>query len=162
MLKIDIHYRDRAILYRNDHGHFADISESAGPAIMERHSSRGAAFADYDNDGNVEVLVNNQNEPPSLMRQTQAPLNHWITLRLEGVHSNRSALGARVRITAGDLTQIAEVRSGGSYLSQNDLRLHFGLGGHLKVDRIEITWPGSAQQIETDIRADRVLVIRQR
>jgi hypothetical protein len=161
-LKIDIHYRDRAIVYHNDHGHFFDVSESAGPAILERHSSRGAAFADYDNDGNVEVLVNNQNEPPSLIRQRQAPSNHWITLRLEGVRSNRSALGARVRIIAGDLEQVAEVRSGGSYLSQNDLRLHFGLGAHSKIDRIEIDWPGNGRQIERDIPSDRAIVIRQR
>jgi enediyne biosynthesis protein E4 len=161
-LKIDIHYRDRAILYHNDHAHFIDISESAGPAIMERHSSRGAAFADYDNDGNVEVLVNNQNEPPSLIRQPQTPSNHWITLRLEGVRANRSALGARVRVIAGDLTQTAEVRSGGGYLSQSDLRLHFGLGSHAKIDRIEIAWPGKTQQVETDVRPDRVVVIRQR
>jgi len=161
-LKIDIHYRDRAILYRNEHGRFVDISDSAGPAIAERHPSRGAAFADYDNDGNVEVLVNNQNEPPSLFRKTKPNANHWVTLRLEGVRANRSAIGAKVRVVAGDLAQFAEVRSGGSYLSQNDLRLHFGLGGHTKIDRVEITWPGGARQVETDVAVDRVTVIRQR
>jgi len=161
-LKIDIHYRDRAILYRNERGRFVDISESAGPAIAERHASRGAAFADYDNDGNVEVVVNNQNELPSLFRKTKPNANHWATLRLEGVRANRSAIGAKVRIVAGDLAQFAEVRSGGSYLSQNDLRLHFGLGGHAKIDRVEITWPGGARQVETDVADDRVAVIRQR
>lgn len=161
-LKIDIHYRDRAILYRNDHGRFVDISESSGPAILERHSSRGAAFADYYNDGNVEVLVNNQNEPPSLIRNAKPSSNHWITLSLEGVHSNRSAIGARVRVIAGDLAQFAEVRSGGSYLSQNDLRLHFGLGDHAKVDRVEITWPGGGKQVESGLEADRVVRIRER
>jgi hypothetical protein len=165
-LKIDIHYRDRAILYRNDHGKFVDISESAGPGIMDRHSSRGLAFADYDNDGSVEALVNNQNEAPSLLRlakpSDRGPANHWIELKLEGVKSNRSAIGARVRVTAGGLVQTAEVRSGGSYLSQSDLRLHFGLGGAAKVDKIEITWPAGGKQTETALPADQIIAIRER
>jgi hypothetical protein len=158
-LKLDIHYKERAILYRNDHGKFVDISEAAGPGIGERHSSRGAAFADYDNDGAVEVLVNNQNEPPSLLRQVVRPANHWVILKLQGVKANRSAIGARVRIVAGDVTQTAEVRSGGSYLSQSDLRLHFGLGAATKIDRIEIIWPGGRTQTETNFSADKVLTI---
>ncbi len=97
-LKIDIHYRERAILYRNERGRFVDISENAGPGIREPHASRGAAFADYDNDGGVEVVVNNQNEPPSLLRQPSRGTNHWLTLKLEGVKANRSAIGARVKI----------------------------------------------------------------
>jgi enediyne biosynthesis protein E4 len=161
-LKIDIQYRERAILYRNDHGKFIDISESAGPAIQERHSSRGLAFADYDNDGSVEVIVNNQNEAPALLRLARKPSNHWIEVKLEGVKSNRSAIGARVRVTAGGFVQTAEVRSGGSYLSQSDLRLHFGLGGAAKVDRIEISWPGGGTQTETGLAADRIVAIRER
>lgn len=161
-LKIDIHYRDRAILYRNNHGKFVDISESAGPGILEKHSSRGLAFADYDNDGSVEAVVNNQNEPPSLLRLSEKPLNHWIELKLEGVTANRSAIGARVRVTSGGLVQTAEVRSGGSYLSQSDLRLHFGLGSAVKVDKVEIAWPGGGRQVESDLRADRIAAIRQR
>jgi enediyne biosynthesis protein E4 len=161
-LNIDIRYRERAILYRNERGRFVDISESSGPGIVEKHSSRGAAFGDYDNDGAVEVLVNNQNETPSLLRQAVKPANHWIALKLEGVKANRSAIGARVRITAGSLTQTGEVRSGGSYLSQNDLRLHFGLGGETKVDKVEIIWPGGAHQVETGLEVDRVAAFRER
>jgi enediyne biosynthesis protein E4 len=161
-LKIDIHYRERAILYHNDHHKFVDISESAGPGILENHSSRGLAFADYDNDGSVEALVNNQNEAPSLLRLAHKSPNHWIELKLEGVKSNRSAIGARVRVTAGGLVQTAEVRSGGSYLSQSDLRLHFGLGGAIKVDKVEIGWPGGARQVESALAADRVVAIRER
>ena len=160
-LNIDIHYKERAILYHNDHGKFADVSEHSGPGIAERHSSRGAAFGDYDNDGNVEVLVNNQNEPPSLLRQGAKPTNHWIILKLEGTHVNRSAIGARARITAGAITQVAEVRSGGSFLSQSDLRLHFGLGGATKVDRIEVVWPGGATQVLAGVQADKVTTIRE-
>jgi len=163
-LNIDIRYRERAILYANNHGKFTDISESAGPAILAPHSSRGVAFADYDNDGLVEILVNNQNEPPSLLRtrETADTHNHWITLRLEGVRANRSAIGAQVRVTAGSLVQTAEVRSGGSYLSQSDLRLHFGLGSESKIDKVEITWPGGPHQIEMDLAVDRVTSIREK
>jgi hypothetical protein len=162
-LKIDIRYKDRAILYRNlGNGKFSDISESAGPGILERHSARGAAFGDYDNDGAVEVLVNNQNEPPSLLKLATTPQGTWISLKLTGTRSNRSAIGARVRLTAGGRTQTGEVRSGGSYLSQNDFRLHFGLGQAKTVDRIEILWPSGMRQVETKVVANRVVAIHER
>ncbi len=161
-LHIDIRYRERAILYRNERGRFVDISESAGPAILEAHASRGLAFADYDNDGAVEALINNQNEPPSLLKLAAPVRNHWIELQLEGVKANRSAIGARVQLTAAGTTQTAEVRSGGSYLSQSDPRLHFGLGTAEKADRVEIVWPGGAKQVETGLAADRIVKIRER
>ncbi len=107
------------------------------------------------------MIVNNQNEAPSLLRQTVRPSNHWVGLKLEGVRANRSAIGARVTVTAGSLRQTAEVRSGGSYLSQNDLRLHFGLGSRTTVDRIEVVWPGGGQQVQTKVTADRVIMIRE-
>jgi hypothetical protein len=165
-LGIDVRYKDRAILYHNTgKGKFVDISESAGPGILERHSARGAAFGDYDNDGNVEVLVNNQNEPPSLLKQSGKPAGNWVLLKLVGVKSNRSAIGARVRITAGGLTQIGEVRSGGSYLSQSDLRLHFGLGTAQRIDRLEIRWPSGppqVEQLEKNLPVNRVITIREK
>jgi hypothetical protein len=162
-LGTDIHYKDRAILYRNQGGgKFSDISESAGPGILERHPARGAAFADYDNDGLIEVLINNQNEPPSLLKQATRPANHWILLQLTGSRSNRSALGAKVKVTAGGRTQSDEVRSGGSYLSQNDLRLHFGLGAAQKIDRIEIEWPSGLRQTLRDVPADQVVQIEEK
>ncbi|MBV9266994.1 MAG: CRTAC1 family protein, partial [Acidobacteriaceae bacterium] len=156
-LGIDIHYKDRAILYRNlGNGKLRDIA-----AFEERHSSRGAAFGDIDNDGAIEIAINNQNEPPSLFKQTTTPPGHWVLLKLIGTRSNRSAIGARVRVTANGLTQTDEVRSGGSYLSQNDLRLHFGLGSATKIDKIEITWPSCKRQILVNQPADRVLAIRE-
>lgn len=161
-LHIDIHYKDRAILYRNlGNGHFQDISTSAGPGLIEKHSSRGAAFADYDNDGLVEIAINNQNEAPSVLKQTTRPSNHWIILQLIGTVSNRSAIGAQVKLTTSGQTQIDEIRSGGSYLSQNDLRLHFGLGCTAKVDRLEIRWPSGIRQQLVDLPADRVTQIRE-
>jgi hypothetical protein len=162
-LHIDIHYKDHAILYQNlGNGKFIDVTSQAGSAFAERHASRGAAFADIDNDGAVEVAVNNQNEPPSLLKQTAAPPGHWIILRLIGTRSNRSAIGARVRITAGGHSQVDEIRSGGSYLSQNDLRLHFGLGQAASIDTIEIAWPSGARQVLRAQPSDRVLAITEK
>ena len=160
-LGIDVTHKQRPILYRNrGGGRFDDVSESAGPAMLARHSSRGAAFADLDNDGSVEVVVNHQNEAPSLLRNAAPPKDrNWIILKLNGTRSNRSAIGARVAIEAGGLRQTAEVRGGGSYLSQNDLRLHFGLGAASKVDRIEIRWPSGAVQVLTNATARQVLAI---
>jgi len=129
--------------------------------VLERHSARGAAFGDYDNDGLIEVLINNQNEPPSLLKQASRPPNHWVLVKLTGARSNRSALGAKVKLTAGGRSQFDEVRSGGSYLSQSDLRLHFGLGQAPRVDRIEIEWPSGARQVLRDVPADRIIPIEE-
>jgi hypothetical protein len=105
--------------------------------------------------------VNNQNEPPSLLKAARKPAGNWIILKLEGTRSNRSAIGARVRLTAGGRTQLDEVRSGGSYLSQNDLRLHFGLDAATAIDRIEIDWPSGGHQEERNAGLNRVLSIRE-
>ncbi len=162
-LNIHIRYKQRAIFYRNaGNGKLQDISETAGPAILEKRSARGAAFGDYDNDGAVEVLVNNQNEAPSLFKLARKPPGNWLLLKLEGTKANRSAIGAVVRLTAGGLTQSKMVRSGGSYISQNDLRLHFGLGTNPRADRIEIHWPGGSRQTEENIEANRIVAIRQK
>ncbi len=161
-LGIDVRYRDRAILCRNlGNGKFADISERAGAALLERHSSRGVAFGDYDNDGDVDLVINHQNEPPSLLRNDLKGGGHWLELRLTGGRSNRSGIGARVRIGAGGREQFDEVRSGGSYLSQNDLRLHFGLGAAKKVDWIEVRWPSGQLDRLRDIPADRAIEVKE-
>jgi hypothetical protein len=162
-LNIGIRYKERLIVYRNlGNGAFEDISEHAGAAILERHSSRGAAFGDFDNDGAVEVVINNQNEAPSLLKLTRQPPGNWVILKLEGVRSNRSAIGARVSVTAGGLTQMDEVRSGGSYMSQSDLRLHFGLAQARKIDRVEIEWPSGARQVEENLDVNRVITVREK
>jgi hypothetical protein len=160
LLHTDIHYKDRAILYENLHnGKFRDISREAGSAFLERHSSRGAAFGDFDNDGSVEIAINNQNEAPTLLRQSARAPGNWIILKLTGQTSNRSAVGARVKLIADGRAQYDEVRSGGSYLSQNDLRLHFGLGAAHKVQRIEILWPSGARQVLTDQACNKIITI---
>jgi hypothetical protein len=157
-LPTDIRFRDRAILYHNTgKGTFEDISETAGPGIVVRHSARGLATGDIDNDGTLEILANNQNEPPSLWKQTRRAAGHWILLQLAGTKSNRSAIGARVTVTAGGRKQVDEVRSGGSYLSQSDLRLHFGLGEAARIESVEVRWPSGAQTVLKDVGVDRVV-----
>ena len=157
-----LRFRQRAILYHNlRDGRFADISAQAGPGIAAVHSARGLAVGDVDNDGALEILTNNQGEAPSLLRLATRPPGNWVLLKLTGTVSNRSAIGARVRLTAGGMTQTAEVRSGGSYLSQSDLRLHFGLGAATRIDRIEIDWPSGAKTDRRDLEANRIQTIEE-
>jgi enediyne biosynthesis protein E4 len=161
-LGIDIRFRDRAILYHNmGKGRFQDISETAGSAVRNRHSARGLAIGDIDNDGTLEVLINNQNEPPSLWKEARRAPGHWLLIRLIGSKSNRSAIGARVKLTAAGRTQTDELRSGGSYLSQNDLRLHFGLGTAAKADLIRVRWPAGSETVLENVAADQILTIRE-
>ncbi|HKX31603.1 MAG TPA: CRTAC1 family protein [Blastocatellia bacterium] len=136
-------YRNPRLVYRNlGQGRFEDVSALAGPGIAERKSSRGAAFGDFDNDGDIDLLVMNMGEGPSLLRNDLPPAaGHWINLRLEGTKSNRSAIGAVVSVEAAGRVRTEPVLSQSSYLSQNDLRLHFGLGGATRVDRITVRWP---------------------
>jgi enediyne biosynthesis protein E4 len=161
-LHIDIHYKDRAILYRNlGDGKFQDVSLQSGPALQEKHSARGVAFGDIDNDGALEIAINNQNEPPSLLKDAVQAPGHWLILKMTGTRSNRSAIGAQVKLLAGGHWQLGEVRSGGSYLSQNDLRLHFGLGAAGKVDKLEITWPSGIKQSLGNQRTDQILSVKE-
>jgi hypothetical protein len=144
-------YRERKVLYRNlGNGKFSDVSLSSGPGILEKVPGRGCAFGDFDNDGDLDVLVNCVNDVPQLLRCDQAPGNNWIKVKTVGVKSNRSGIGARIYCeTEGGHRQMDEVRSGGSYLSQSDLRVHFGLG-KAAFANLEIRWPSGA--------VDRILV----
>lgn len=155
-------YRQRKVVYRNlGTGRFSDASHSLGPAVLERHAARGAAFGDFDNDGDVDVVVNNVNEPPSLYRRDTSRKERWIKFKLRGVRSNRSAIGARVEIRCGFRRQIDEVRSGGSYISQSDLRLHFGLGEARQVDEASIRWPSGARDTLHALAPNRLYVIEE-
>src|SRR5262249_57228728 len=128
-------------------GRFKDVSDQMGPGITEKFSSRGAAFGDYDNDGDLDVLVLNLSDPPSLLRNDGGNAKNWIKIKLIGTQCNRTAIGARVRVVTGNHSQIDEVRSGGSVMSQSDLRLHFGLGKSQVVDLLEVRWP-TTQKVE--------------
>jgi hypothetical protein len=133
-----------------------------GPGISERFSSRGAAFGDYDNDGDIDVLILNMNDLPSLLRNDGGNSKHWIKIKLIGTRCNRTAVGARVRVTTGTHIQMDEVHGGSSVMSQSDLRLHFGLGRSQIVDLIEVKWP-TTQKIErfTKVKANQILTIRE-
>jgi hypothetical protein len=135
-------YRNPRLVYRNlGDGKFEDVSAMSGPAVSAAHSSRGAAFADFDNDGDVDVAIMNMDEAPSLARNDYTGTNRWIKVTLEGTKSNRSAIGANVTVVIGEIRQTAPVTSQTSYLSANDPRLHFGIGEALSVDRIVVRWP---------------------
>jgi hypothetical protein len=135
-------FKEPRIIYRNlGNGKFKDVSAQMGPGITERFSSRGCALGDYDNDGDVDVLVLNMNDRPSLLRNDGGNRNNWIKIKLLGTRCNRTAIGARVKVVTGKHIQIDEVHSGTSVMSQGDLRLHFGLGQAKVVDLIEVRWP---------------------
>jgi len=152
-------YRQRRILYRNGGaGKFTDISAAAGPAVMEKSSARGLSVGDYDNDGRPDLLITNMNERLSLLRNT-LPAGNSITLKLIGQKSNRSAIGAAVRVTTGKRSLTGEVRSGSTFMSQSDFRLQFGLGIALKADAVEVQWPGGALEKLGPIAAGRIVAI---
>lgn len=154
-------YRNPRLVYRNlGAGRFEDVSAQAGPGIADQRSSRGAAFGDFDNDGDIDVLVMNMGEIPSLLRnELPASSGHWVQLRLEGTKSNRSAIGAIVRLEATGQTQTKAVLSQSSYVSQNDLRLHFGLGRTTRIDRIKVQWPSGLVEEFPGAPADAFLLL---
>jgi hypothetical protein len=151
-------YAQRKVVYRNGrNGRFEDVTERLGPPLTTPRAGRGAAFGDYDNDGDVDVVVTNVHDRPDLFRLDTSRKQHWLLLKLVGTRSNRSAIGARVRAVRGTLVQVDEVRGGGSYISQNDLRVHFGLGEAARVDRVEVRWPSGLDESWPDVAADRIL-----
>jgi hypothetical protein len=160
---LDAQFLFPRLIYRNlGNGKFEDVSKKMGPGVTELFSSRGCAFGDFDNDGDIDVLILNMNDYPSLLRNDGGNKNNWITLKLLGTQCNRTAIGARVRVLTGKRAQIDEVHSGASVMSQSDLRLHFGLGQSSQVDLIEVTWP-TTQKVEkfTNIPANQFLTIKE-
>jgi len=156
-------FKNPRLVYRNlGNGHFKDVSVEMGPGISEQFSSRGAAFGDYDNDGDIDVLVLNMNDLPSLLRNEGGNKQNWIKLKLVGTKCNRTAIGARARVITGKHIQLDEVHSGSSVMSQSDLRLHFGLGKAETIELIEVRWP-TTQKLETfkQVKANQILTIRE-
>ncbi len=155
-------YPQRKVLYQNlRNGSFRDITEKVGGALIEPTASRGAAFGDYDNDGDLDVVINPVNGTPALLRTDSETGNNWLTVRLQGTKSNRSGFGARLRLTAEGRTQINDARSGGSYYSQNDGRVHFGLGMATRVTRLEIAWPSGTVDTYNDLPVNRLIVCKE-
>ena len=156
----DLKYREPIHMFRNQkNGTFAEVANASGLNDGALHSRRGTAFGDIDNDGNVDVVVYNVGSPPSLFLNETKNSNHRVLFRLVGKKSNRAALGARVTVTAGTLVQMDEVRGGGSYLSSNDQRLHFGLGAEPVMKQVAIEWPSGLVERLANVAADKIYTV---
>ena len=161
-----ITYAERKLLFHNrgpGQGgvKFDEVGLRSGPGFAIKRVSRGLAVADYDNDGDVEILVTNMNDSPDLLRHARKNPRHSILVQTVGTRSNRDGIGAKVTVAAGGLTEYDEVRSGGSYLSSSDLRLHFGVGAATKIDRLEVSWPSGQKDAATNLSVERIFVVKE-
>ncbi len=152
------HVRNILLMSTGD-GKFVNVSDTSGDGLLPKLSSRGAAFDDLDNDGDVDVVILNSRREPTVLRNDSRTGNHWIQIRLQGTETNRDGVGARVTVVAGDLTQIDEVHSGRGYQSHYGMRLHFGLGRRDHVDRIEVRWIGGGVDVRQGVDPDQLLTI---
>jgi enediyne biosynthesis protein E4 len=151
----------RAVFRNLGNGTFEELIEEAGPGVAAPHCSRGCAFGDFDNDGDIDILIINLNEPPSLLRNDiSGKTNHWIKVKLEGVKSNRSAIGARVLVHYGNKTQAQAVLSQSSFFSCNDPRLHFGLGTFATAD-IDVYWPSGLHEAFKQLSANQLVTLKE-
>jgi enediyne biosynthesis protein E4 len=171
---VDAPYAERKYVYRNlRNGQFEEVTPLAGPGMMAAVAARGCAFGDYDNDGSMDVVVNCVNSPPQLLHCATTIPRNWIKIRVVGKKSNRAGIGTRITVTAPTSTQekagigkqplrqVEEVRSGGSYYSQNDLRVHFGLDAATKADQVELLWPSGTKDVFRDLPANHLYVIEE-
>jgi len=155
-------YTEEDVLMRNDGtGRFVDVADASGPYFREKYVGRGATFGDYDNDGDLDLLVVNLNDRPRLLRNDGGNRNHWLMVELWLAGGKRLALGARVTVTTGPLVQIQDAIPVRGYLSQGDHRCHFGLGAAEKADTVEIRWPDATTTVLRDVKADQVLKVTQ-
>ena len=158
----EIHYKQTNSLFHNQgNGKFVETTKLAGSGLQTPHVGRGVAFADFDNDGFTDVVVANNGDPPLLLHNSASNGNHFLNFKLVGTKSNRDAMGARIRIVAGGLSQIREIAGGGSYLSQSDLRANFGLAKATRAESVEITWPSGQRQAFHNVEADKFYLIEE-
>jgi len=155
-------YAEPKLVYRNNgRGLFENMSDSLGPDLALPRVSRAAAAGDLDNDGDLDILVSNNGQQPQLLLNEGGNANHWLEIQLVGTRSNRDSVGARVKVTSGDLVSYDQRKGGRSYQSAHDGRLHFGLGSRTKVDSIEIRWPGGLSETLRNIEVDRAITIKE-
>jgi hypothetical protein len=155
-------YRQPLQLFRNMHnGKFAEISADSGLLALPLKSARGGAYCDYDNDGDIDVVVSNIDDAPQLLENVGGNRANWLELKLVGTTSNRDAIGAAVKVVAGNSTQFQHVRAGGSFISGNDLRLHFGLADKELVDRIEIRWPSGKSETLQNVKSNQIVLVKE-
>ncbi len=157
-----ITYAERNLLFHNrGDGKFDEVGLRSGPGLAIQKVSRGLATADYDNDGDLEIVVTNMNSSPDLLRHARKNPSHSILVKTVGTRSNRDGIGTQIQVVSGGLTQYDEVKSGGSYLSSSDLRVHFGLGAATVIDRLEVRWPSGHRDIVQHPPVDRILVVKE-
>ena len=158
----EIHYKQTNMLFHNEgNGRFVETTKLAGSGFQTPYVGRGVAFADFDNDGFMDLVVANNGDPPLLLHNSGGNGNHFLNFKLVGTKSNRDAMGARVKVVAGGLSQIREIAGGGSYLSQSDLRVNFGLGRTIRVDSVEIIWPSGQRHLFRNVEADKFYLIEE-
>jgi len=157
----DVHYAENKLLYRNLHGKFTNVSREAGAPFSQPMVGRGLALGDHDNDGDLDLLVSNNNQRPELLRNERGNRNNWLAIRLIGIASNRDGIGARIKIVAGNLIQYEQSKGGTSYLSASDPRLYFGLGSMKQADLVEVLWPSGKIDKLANVRANRILTLRE-
>ncbi len=157
----ELSYKQPDLLYENADGSFTDVSSLSGPAFKTKHVGRGAATADYDNDGDVDIAIADCGGPALLMRNDGGNRNSWLGIRLRGVESNRFGIGAKVRVTSGGRMRLREIQPGGSYLSTSDVRIVLGLGAQKEAERLEIEWPGGKKQVLEKVPAGQMLLLEE-
>ena len=161
LFRRDVFHAEKRILYRNDHGRFMNVSAAAGPAFTNARVGRGLALGDYDNDGDLDLLVSNNGQHGELIRNDGGNYNNWLAFRLIGVASNRDGVGARIELTAGEATEFDQVKGGMSYLSASDPRIYFGLGRMKQAEKVEIHWPSGKTDVLKDVPANQILTIQE-
>jgi hypothetical protein len=154
-------YAQKPLLYENLGGRFRDVTDQSGPALQIERVGRGLAVADFDNDGNLDVVISNLGQPPTLLRNQGVAGGSWLMIRARGKKSNAFGLGAKVRVETSENVQVREINNVASYLSSNDIRVHFGLGRAKTVQRIEVLWPSGAKQVLKDVAVNQILVIEE-
>jgi enediyne biosynthesis protein E4 len=158
----DVHFKQNNQLFHNEgNGRFVETTKAAGDGFATPYVGRGVAFADFDNDGFVELVVGNNGDPPLLLHNSGGNGNHFLNFKLLGTKSNRDGMGARIRVVAGSLSQIREIAGGGSYLSQSDLRANFGMGKFARADTVEVKWPSGLRQVFQNVEANKFYEIRE-
>jgi hypothetical protein len=158
----EIHYKQiNSLFHNNGSGRFIEVTNVSGNGFSTPYAGRGVAFADFDNDGNMDLVVANNGDPPVLLHNAGGTGNHFTNFKLVGTKSNRDAMGARIKLRAGGISQIREIAGGGSYLSQSDLRAHFGLGQNTSAESVEVWWPSGLRQTFRDVAADKFYLIEE-